>query len=147
MTTNWIYHSVKLNEHYFVDLKKKKRKKLCWCSQLCTVFLEQLQDPTEYLPRKELLGQTHTIPQCFSCCQIAIYSDFIKWHSHPALVGGGDWLAHFLASFDCQTLIFANLADVKWHLIVVLFYVSLMTREVGCLFVCWWLIHFPSSIE
>ena len=30
MTANWIYHSSKLNKHYFVALKKKKEILLMW---------------------------------------------------------------------------------------------------------------------
>lgn len=60
---------------------------------------------------------THYL-QLYLWCQIAIGGDFTKFRSHPELAGGGT--ARFPCIIYCQTLIFANLAVVKWHLIVVL---------------------------
>lgn len=74
--------------------------------------------PQGIYPKAELLGLTCACLQLFSMMP----NCYLQWFHRvtlPSRISWKEWLPHFLVSLDCQTLIFANLAYVKRHLIVV----------------------------
>lgn len=74
--------------------------------------------PQGIYPKAKLLGLTCAYLQLFSMMP----NCYLQWFHQitlPSRIGWEEWLPHYPASLDCQTLIFANLAYVKGYLIVV----------------------------